>query len=186
MTPASFFFHAGKPAYLHDASNPDWSPTQNMGYSRHETEGASERFHRLTQRKRKVDDVAAATVLLEIHKHRPNADVPEHELDTYPEPSGISVQTELSLDGISSLEEQISQLGKDNVALRGQVQELAERAKQTGLQEEDFKDDAKLKFYTGLPSWDIFSALFALILGALPSCRKLSHFHKVLMFFMKL
>ena len=155
-----------------------------MGYSRHE--GAPGRFERLAQRKRKADDVATASILLELHKRRQSADNPEQEQNTYAEPSGVEAQTELSSDNISSFEQQIQQLERDNIALRGQVRELEERVNQTGLLEEDFKDDAKIKFYTGLPSWGVFSALFALILGALPGCRKLSQFHKVLMFFMKL
>uniref|UniRef100_UPI00358F4C34 uncharacterized protein n=1 Tax=Myxine glutinosa TaxID=7769 RepID=UPI00358F4C34 len=88
---------------------------------------------------------------------------------------------------IRALEKNVEELQKDNIALRTQVCDLEEKMRATGLQEEHFQNnDAKLRFYTGLPSWAIFVPLFTFTSRALPTCKKLTKFGQVLMFLMKL
>uniref|UniRef100_UPI00358E3B3F uncharacterized protein n=1 Tax=Myxine glutinosa TaxID=7769 RepID=UPI00358E3B3F len=179
-------FVRGKPAYLHDIANPDWAPTQKMGYTSCHSSSVSvfHRYERSQQRNRKADNMATAAILLELHNANPEQ-CPIHEQD--PPVGGTETQTELSFRDIRALEKNVEELQKDNIALRTQVCGLEEKIRATGLQEEHFQsNDAKLRFYTGLPSWAIFLPLFTFTSCALPTCKKLTKFGQVLMFLMKL
>ncbi|XP_022084547.1 uncharacterized protein LOC110975966 [Acanthaster planci] len=58
-----------KPAYLHQVDHFDWAPTKNMGYTRApQNQDTLARYNRLKQQKRKADDVAAASALLELQQ----------------------------------------------------------------------------------------------------------------------
>ncbi|XP_072176348.1 uncharacterized protein [Diadema setosum] len=169
--------------------NPDWAPTQNMGHQGSDlgTVAASVRHERARQRKRKAEAVEAASTLLSLQVMPLIDNGEEHELPVDDVSLGTEVQTDFLATDISSLEERVQQLEKDNIYLRAQLQDAENRAKLSSLQEQDFKDNnSKLKFYTGLPSWQTFMALFTLITTALPRCRKLTKFEQVLMFLMKL
>uniref|UniRef100_UPI00358E3415 THAP domain-containing protein 1-like n=1 Tax=Myxine glutinosa TaxID=7769 RepID=UPI00358E3415 len=159
----------GKPAHLHDIANPDWTPTQKMGYTSCHSSSVSafHRYERSQQRNRKADNMAPAAILLELHNASPEQ-CPIHE--QIPPVGGTETQTELSFRDIRALEKNVEELQKDNIVLRTQVCDLEEKIRATGLQEEHLQNnDAKLRFYTGLPCWAIFLPLFTFTSRALPT-----------------
>ena len=85
------------------------------------------------------------------------------------------VEEELKL-----VEEELDAKCAEECQLKGELSKLA-------LEEEAFKDDSKVCFYTGLPSWDLLSKLFGYLRPHLGSTKRcLSPFQQLIMTLMRL
>ena len=195
----SAHFISGKPSPLLDSTNPDWSPSVNMGYhtcKRTDTE----RYHRAQKRRRQVavhDASDSDQSSMEEGEDQAMIRSAGDSLvtivatsTTTATHSAIGCQTEGYLEkleeDIKDLRGDIERLRLDNLSLKEQLAKASGDA--NALTPENFKNDPTvLKFYTGLPNWIVFSALLVLVRPALASFHaKLTPFQMVLMFFMKI
>ena len=138
-------YSTGKPAYLHQMDHFDWAPTKNMGQTRATlNQGTSGRYSGLKQRKRRADDVAAASALLELQQ---TASGLTNETDKSPLTlnMGMATQTSLSLSDITALEERIGQLERDNMALQSELSDTKKQLKSSGFDENDFKGNGSTR-----------------------------------------
>ena len=131
------------------------------------------RYERVAERKKRRITYDAANALLDLGKHLGT------EEEEPPATQTQETQTDLQWD------RELAQLTQDNANLRkalGDMQQLT-------LTEETLKDDEeRLTFYTGLPSWITFMAVFNLISPYLPTSGKckLSVFQQLLLFLVKI
>ena len=176
-------FISSKPAALFDQNNPDWVPTLKMGYSSGKPDCS--RHQRHEERKKRAKDIDAAHVLLELHQ------VKRVRQESDPVP-GVACQTDdarNSDEKMDRLETGLERLRKDNQAMRGEVAHLKSCGAQKNLSPDTLKEDPQLlKFYTGIPDWTVFMALYNLVHSAIPDTpiNKLSKFSMILMFLMKI
>ena len=101
-----------------------------------------------------------------------------------------TVEQQIELDNIvdSDRESEIKSLQLDNQSLRDEVTELKSRHAPVFTMELFENNQDVLKFYTALPNWIIFKAVFDLVSPSLPTSpnSKLSTFQMIIMFLMKL
>ena len=151
-----------------DQHNPDWAPTLNMGYEAKNIDVG--RYQRSKRRR-------VANFLQPDHL----SPAPLTTTTTNP-PVSDSCLSEVACQTVLNIES----LEQDNKILRSEVKLLEQRThKITADLFKNYPD--MLKFYTGLPNWTVFSAIFALVspsLQQLPNS-KLSTFEMVAVFFLK-
>ena len=178
-------FASGKPADLSDTANPDWMPHLNMGYEATRPPNQARR-HRLEDRNQRK---AAAEVLMELS----NSYQPETS-GTEVSESGVACQTESVIVSTVSCEAGVAMIDascqtdfkmmKDECCQTDQLTDTSES--RTSMCKSLEKDAEKLKFYTGIPEWCVFIALFNLISSEIHGSSKLSKFEMFVMFFMKI
>ncbi|XP_064479077.1 uncharacterized protein LOC135392290 [Ornithodoros turicata] len=179
----SLHFVQGEPALLHDTISPDWAPSLNMGYERNpvRTEAVVGRYERA---KRRAKAMCSEHRIRKAESHSDSTEIgTENNNDDDPvtKALGTSVQTDLH-------QEHIEQLQQDNMALRCEVLHLRQKLSSLELTQEHFKENHEyVKFYTGLPSYDILEAVYDLVDDTVPKSEisKLTKFQELIALFLK-
>ncbi|CAN7941499.1 unnamed protein product, partial [Ixodes hexagonus] len=201
-------FVSGAAASLFDVCNPDWAPTQHLGYSRTLDKPNPSRYLRLSRRRQQLtpkqdlpSPVPVAVPVLVAES------VPD------PEPSAEAADSDEQLPGkfkgklaLSILLFAASKLvytscqtsleGSDVQFLQDEVSRLTEELDQTkkALGATKFTEEAlqgqddKVSFYTGLPSYLALLAVFQLVSGHLAhsSQNVLGKFEEMMLFLVRL
>ena len=150
-------FILGKPAELADMANPDWIPTLRLGYERPE--------------------VGLARYNREVARDKTRMKQAENDLETSPEPEPEPEKCQ-EMD----VEEPSAKLPRIESSLKKAESTLS----MVLLTEEGFcGNDKKTAFYTGLPSWLMFSVVLSFMESHLYS-RCLNPFQQLLMTFIRL
>lgn len=177
------------PSSIYDVNNPDWAPNQRLGY---ETTGCSSdearaRYERAKNRKKLRIDPDPETV-------------EAVEVTDFVEPStSQSTQTDITMadmedffqakkDLASKIEEN-QMLSKANQDYVLDVCSLKERLKKVELTQASFEEDhQKVRYYTGLHSFGVFSSVFQLLEPYIQQTHrnKLNKFQQLLLTFMHL
>jgi hypothetical protein len=136
------------------------------------------RYQRVNQREKQKATNEAASALLDLHR-QVQGEIPLIESGSKDE----ATQTDIAWDI------ELNRLIEDNKNLRETLSEKEEVIERQSYSEESMKNDSdKLNFYTGLPSWMTFMALFNLVSSYLPSTGrcKLSAYSQVMLFLIKI
>ena len=133
-------YFLSKPSSIYDKDNPDWAPSQKLGYDCNKVkESSQERYNRAQERVEKRRRSEGAIALLELSKA-----TMEETMDT-----GVTVeelnckacQTDITSGYFTELIENEEKLKKENAALKEQL-------KQNSLSEDSFEeDDDEVLFY---------------------------------------
>ncbi|XP_049268984.1 uncharacterized protein LOC125757432 [Rhipicephalus sanguineus] len=135
-------FITGKPAKLIDDTDPDWAPSLLLGYSAQNTDPSRRR--RLEKRravKRQADaekweaeaqkrraEAEAAAIGIQQCANRQLSPHPTGETDADESDTGVTVQTEMTMEDIQLLEQQCISLNERFYAARVEKEELVESA----------------------------------------------------------
>ena len=106
-------------------------------------------------------------------------------------PEDSSTESTTKVDASSQTGEYVASLEIDNTSMRTELLKLRSATGDTStcISIEDFKEnDGMVKFYTGLPNWQVFNAVMTLVASSLPEApnSKITTFQMLLMFFMKI
>ena len=137
-------YFLGKPSSIYDKDNPDWAPSQKLGYDCNKVkESSQEKYNRAQERVEKRQKSEGAIALLELSKA-----TMEETVDvgvTVEELNCKACQTDITTEYFTELIQNEETLKKENAALKEQL-------KQNSLSQDSFKEDNdKVLFYTGLP-----------------------------------
>ena len=169
-------YFLGNPSSIYDKENPDWAPSQKLGYDCNKvTESSQERYNRAQERVAKRRRSKGAIALMELSKA-----TMEETMGT-----GVTVeelnckacQTDITSEYFTELIENEEKLKKENAALKEQL-------KQNGLSQDSFEEDNdKVLFNTGLPNLTLVLCIFNFVKDLLQSKTKgvLNPFQKFLM-----
>ena len=148
-------YFLGKPSSIYYKDNPDWAPSQKLGYDCNKVkESSQERYNRAQERVEKRRRSEGAIALLELSKA-----TMKETMDT-----GVTVeelnckacQTDITSEYFTELIQNEETLKKENAALKEQL-------KQNSLSQDSFEEDNdKVLFYTGLPNWTLVLCIFNL------------------------
>ncbi|KAF5271423.1 hypothetical protein FQR65_LT17613 [Abscondita terminalis] len=143
-------FISGTPAELTDELNPDWVPTLNLGYDKQCSGTSSERYERNRKRKKPLDDhVEVPVVASEIQ------DIVEATSSVVSTgENSCNTQTDLTSEALTDI---FLSLGV-KTELEKKLEKLTLCCK--SLQ----NNDKKTKYYTGLPTYAVFTIVLNLIL----------------------
>ena len=166
---------SGKPSTIYDKNNPDWAPSQNLGYDfRGVSVTSRARYERTQGRSEKRRRSECASALLDLSCHQPSDEIEDvdEDLSLIEDSTVKDCQTDITGDYITGLE-------KENTSLK-------EKLKMSSLNEDSFKgDNEKVLFYTGLPKWSLLLCLFDFLKNSSPELKSsrgiLSPFQKVLL-----
>ncbi|XP_041479752.1 THAP domain-containing protein 11-like [Lytechinus variegatus] len=126
----SVHFISGKPSFLHCVDHPDWAPTQRMGYTTSNASSPLQQGKQTKQRKRKADDISAASALIELRQNsQPAADDKQRHEEHDTNRVNRGCQTDMSSQDVSMIHERYKQIEQDNIALRTEVLDLREKVK---------------------------------------------------------
>ena len=158
-----------KPAALYEESNPDWVPSLKLGHGEKRSLATSSRHDRAVERsaKRKrngeeQDKGEVEREIIEIDR--------DHEV----------ISEEAAESELKQVKDQLGAACVEISRLKNNLSVLA-------LEEEAFKgNDKKVCFYTGIPSWDLFSKLFMYLKPHLSSEKALTPFQQLIMTLMRL
>ena len=135
----------GKPSSVYEKDNPDWAPSQKLGYDYNKvTESSQERYNRAQERVEKRRRSEGAITLMELSKT-----TMEEIMDagvTVEELNCKACQTDITDVYSTELMENAETLKKENAALK-------ERLKQNSPSQGSFEEDNdEVLFYTELPN----------------------------------
>ncbi|CAN8013760.1 unnamed protein product [Ixodes persulcatus] len=190
-------FIKGKPSSLMDDANPDWAPTQHLGYERGEQPlgEISARYQRSKKRQKKAVQSETSTPPCQSLQDR--ASPLDSSMD--PEPDRGSPPPSCSVDSAASnreaamqtdlTEEGLRAFDMDNRRLASELRTLAKQKQQLEVTEASLReDDAKVLFYTGLGSFSVLFAVFQFVESVVKHTAQngLEKFQEFLVFLMKL
>ena len=141
-----------------------------MGYSRLNDPDCA-RHQWLEKRKKRARDVDAAQALVELHDNQVKC-VCQGNSDI----AGVACQTE---DTEDKLRAELKRVQRDNQLLKSDIADMKFCGAQHNLTPNALKEDPQLlRFYTGIPDWTVFMALYNLVYQAIPTTpvNKLSKF----------
>ena len=167
-------FIGGAPCDIYDTTNHDWAPSQRLGYTRTAAVDVS-RYDRRASRSRKRQHIEAATIC-DSSDAVTNETVTDDD-DDDGNATSRSVQTTLTSSKILVMENGLREMEKEIREFSGAT--LTYKSFET--------NDAKVRYYTGLPSWHILLALHVYVEAALfgQHCR-LSSFQQLMLTLMRL
>ncbi|KAJ8963021.1 hypothetical protein NQ317_006156 [Molorchus minor] len=176
-------FLKGAPAHLEDKDNPDWIPTQNMGYIsiniKHQN--SAERHARLQERRKclRMHEEDATPKSTE-HVAGPSTSIGYvEEEDTDPR-NCVKVQTDLDMEHLCNI---FSDL---NFSIE-KIQTLQQKLRSMELSEESFlNNDSKALYFTGFPKADMMFSIFNTVTSSFSTKCALSPFQQFLLTLMKL
>ncbi len=99
-------FVSGKPAYLHDQSNPDWLPSLYLGHNKKPEQPSSERWERRQVRRESFNRLEGAQSLLSLgdQSHvEPTREQEDPKVD-----DGTATQTDLTISLIQKMQEELA------------------------------------------------------------------------------
>ena len=180
-------FVSGKPALLWDRYNVDWKPTLNLGkkdYSKeHDLQAAAARADRakdrdqarqslLEQQQRELD-FAASSGEERLESESMTSEIPDFQVQEPPEKEATT-QTE----------------GPEQNEASSQTEEFDYMFRPAGYQAPDqeyFDSDVKVRFYTGLPSYEVLMVVSEHVSSHVSrKTQNLSHFQEFVMVLIKL
>ena len=172
-------YFLGKPSSIYDKDNPDWAPSQKLGYDCNKVkESSQERYNRAQERVEKRRRSEGAIALMELSRA-----TMEETMDagvTVEELNCKACQTDITSEYFTELIQNEETLKKENAALKEQL-------KQNSLSQDSFEEDNdKVLFYTGLPNWTLVLCIFNFVKDLLQSKGMLSPFQKLLMTIIRL
>lgn len=188
-------FISGKPASLMDDTNPDWVPSQHLGY----TNGAGPGMKTTGRYERAKDRRANKAVAQQCVGTQPAEDDPPS-----PEMSEVNenAEQEMCAEGSSETDlvkeaavqtvvtmEYISTLEEDRTRLASELREAEEAKKKLEVTADSLRDDpAKVAFYTGLSSFARLFAVFQMVECVVKHTQQngLGKFQEFVVFLMKL
>ena len=150
-------FIQGSPSSLLERDNPDWVPSLYLGYARSGTgvECIVGRYRRSQERKERVLEVPESLMELSFDDC---SDVDGEEVGEVDMDSSSCSHVEHTVTEVQSLR-------TENQVLKGKVERLTKAVDYVRLMDiSDFKENEKVKFYTGLSSTQVLQATFNLIL----------------------
>ena len=172
-------FVSGQPSKLYESTHPDWAPSRNLGHDEKRAKASggmryARAVERAVKRSRIEDD------------QDEHFDICESESDTEHNvndlESGTAVQTSLTQEEVNSMEKKLVQLEGEKNYLEGQLAMLKQEIQEKKLDEEAFRDnDAKVSYYTGLPTWPILRILMVFLQSGLLSQSSLTPFQQLVM-----
>ncbi|XP_041376934.1 uncharacterized protein LOC121389396 [Gigantopelta aegis] len=160
---------------LYDETNPDWAPSLKMG---HEKLGFSktskDRHERISKRKATIK--AKAAVMFPEEEFCPN-EAPDDSTNT-----DCNVETQTDLNGFL-----IDAMSSELQALRLEMMDIKKHVAISKLCLSDLigKDD-KVKFLTGLSSYDVLAMLYEYLEDFIPTKKSLTKFQMLFMTLMRL
>ena len=141
------------------------------------------RQHHQKQQQEGIDRQDAAAALLQLATGSESTCTNQNEIDAE---YGIAVQTELSGKSIQKIESEVNVLKSQCEALTKEVESLNSKLDSISLSEESFKlDHNKMKCFTGLPNYAVFSSCLDIISPFLIDS-KLSKFEQFLLSLMRI
>ena len=172
-------YFLGKPSSIYDKDNPDWAPSQKLGYDCNKVkESSQERYNRAQERVEKRGRSEGAIALMELSKA-----TMEETMDagvTVEELNCKACQTDITSEYFTELIQNEETLKKENAALKEQL-------KQNSLSQDSFEEDNDtVLFCTGLPNWTLVLCIFNFVKDLLQSKGMLSPFQKLLMTIIRL
>ena len=154
----------GKSSALYDSTSPDWVPSLKMGHNKAGCINDSDRYERANSIKRRAHEVE--------FKNKIKLD------ESQVEETGTAVQTDMTNSDIVQLQQEVNRLKRE-------IKALIEVKPKDNLSIESFKaNNSLVKFYTGLPNWDVFSVVFEFVKGELLQNSSLTSFHQLLVVFL--
>ena len=186
-------FIAGKPANLFDTTNPDWLPTQNLGYTKNTSPVSVARWERMRGRKESAKQEAAWTLLsisastiiddtkdivgteesTSVGKEDPREVMFKEGMKTE------ATQTELTSSAVTSIQEELSKcystIQDMTIALVQSVPCFCMESLQ--------KEKDTVQFYTGLPNLQILKAVFDHVVQSqlISTSQKLTQFQEFML-----
>ena len=104
-------YFLGKPSSIYDKDNPDWAPSQKLGYDCNKvTESSQERYNRAKERVVKRQRTEGAIALIELSKATMDTGVTVDELNCK------ACQTDITSEYFTELIENGEKLRKENAA----------------------------------------------------------------------
>ncbi|CAH3164799.1 unnamed protein product, partial [Pocillopora meandrina] len=126
-------YFLGKPSSIYDKDNPDWAPSQKLGYDCNKVkESSQERYNRAQERVEKRRRSEGAIALMELSKA-----AMEETMDagvTVEELNCKACQTDITSEYFTELIQNEETLKKENAALKEQL-------KQNSLSQDSFEED---------------------------------------------
>ncbi len=179
-------FVLGKPAYLYDTTSTDWLPTLNLGHSKSSSKRGSTAEARYERAKRrKTIATEASQSLPECSGQEVNEDEQEVDED---EQEDEQVQLDVAVQATcSTLDTGIQTVLKCEDMVR--CESVVLQLKSPQMFTEDYfssKDDAFIKFYTGLPNFYVLKVVFDFVAPPISRIHKLNSFQEFLVVMMKL
>ena len=173
---------SGKPCQLYNNLNPDWVPTINLGHDKvfqsPPPSALNSRYARNINRSSKKKQSEAASALLQL-QDTDNTSIVTVEQDVE---TGTCSQTDVGMDLIGSMESEMQRLLEENNKLKNICTE-------TVFSHEYFIDNnTKVKYYTGLPNYNVLMAVFRLLEHHIPITDRssLSKFQQLILTLIKL
>ena len=189
-------FINGEPSKLYDNTNPDWAPTLKLGYvvdaSPAGCASGNDRYERAVKRRRETP-----TADLSGSSSSSNA----CNLVVWFKAQVAwtrEVQTTLTIDELMGIEEnatelttQLLQCQSEKEAemqkMKKEMDDLKRKVKECQLDEDGFRDDdEKVKYYTGLCSWQLLMVVLNFVKSDLKQRTMLSPFQQLLLALMKM
>ena len=168
----SCLFFSGKKSNLYDQLNPDWAPTVNLGLKRKQP--CPDRYAR--QRKRLLS--ASAFENRDVNLCSENEELPEPAVTD----TGISCQTDIGLELMTAMQDELQQLRVENMELKRRLNGYTTR-----YEIDYFADNnEKVKHFTGLPDFLTLTILFEHIKDFLPSSFVMGKFKMFILTLVKL
>ena len=172
---------AGKPSSLFDKENTDWAPNQKLGHNslKKTNQERAERYSSIQEKRRRRE---SAQALAQLQFCNEEEQIIDNDRATATKVREISTQTDLTLEQLNSIEVEINHLREEKRKVKKELQEIS-------LDKQAFeKNDKKVLFYTGLPSWQLLFSLFNYILPFLSHSTTcvLSPFQRLLLTLMRL
>ncbi len=170
-------FMNGEPSALYDNTSPDWIPSLQLGYQSTSITSSSSkasRYERASKRRR-------------VNIPDPVYESNSNSIHVEDDSSSIEVQTSLTVTKLSMIEEKVCSLSAQLAQCNLEVNDLKKRVKECSLDEDSFKnDDEKVKYYTGLCSWQLLMVILNFIKSDLRQHSVLSPFQQLLLSLMKM
>ena len=111
-------YFLGKPSSIYDKDNPDWTPSQKLGYDCNKvTESSQERYNPAKERVVKRRRTEGAIALIELSKATMDTGVTVDELNCK------AFQTDITSEYFTELNENEEKLRKQNAALKEQLKQ---------------------------------------------------------------
>lgn len=176
----NFIIFLGKPADIFDEDNPDWIPNLKLGYGDPNGESGNSAMERYKRAKgRKVLLEMQADEVMQEDEMMQEAEEESQDATTAVDQS---TQTDMSMADIDALIKANQDYVQDVVKLKAQV-------KKQQLSEEAFKeDDEKVRYYTGMHTFNVFQVVYDIAAPYITETPRssLNKFQQLLLTFMRL